>query len=222
MPKVEQVFQGINIKYWPGISKNWPSISWRIGQDFLCIAGYFWRLSTVQVFLSICQVFIGIGQEFLDIGQVFLCIGQVFPSNGQVFLGIVQLFLNIGQVILRIGQELQEIIQVFLSIVQVFLSIGQEFLGISQVFLGIGQVFPSIGHVRTNARQEVGVQRRRVLSFLRFANKCPWTRYKWLVKREAVGDTVFSTFGKYFVLLTKNWEFIKIFQGVKKGSEGII
>ena len=73
----------------------------------------------------------------------------------RVFLEIVQVFISICQVFLRIGQELREIIQVFLGI-------GQEFLGIDQVFLGIGQV-------RTNARQEVGVQRRRVLSFLRFA-----------------------------------------------------
>ena len=44
---------------------------------------------------------------------------------------------------------------------------------VDQVFLGIGEVFPSIGQVGTSARfelrQEVGVQRRRVLSFLRLA-----------------------------------------------------
>ena len=38
-----------------------------------------------------------------------------------------------------------------------------------------------------------------------------------MVKREAVGDTVFSTFGKYFVLLTKKLRiYSNFFRGLKR------
>ena len=82
------------------------------------------------------------------------------------------------------------------------------------------QVFLSIGQVRTNARfelrQEVGSAEAASFVVFTLRQEMSLERYKWLVKREAVGDTVFSTFGKYLSCSQTYLQFIPSFLGGSK------